>query len=275
MMNGGFRLKSDGKLSNQWGPPYNLLKDQNQKERKMKKQFTTWMFLICLTLFFVTVYTCYAETDYKGAVTKFIEANTPPKQKTVFESRTVVPTDSPDWKVVIVYIKQGHTKQPQALFISADGKTIVPGMVFIDNKPIIARDKLQFNREYEKIDYKFTEEQREIVNQSGTKTVLLFTDPECPYCQRLEKTLQDYHGQYKIVIKNFPLPMHGEIAKKHAIERQSKWLVKNGMPQEEADKKASEMVEKDIAEGKAAEVSGTPTIISDTGDIETQDIFKN
>jgi thioredoxin-related protein len=241
----------------------------------MKKQFAKCMFLIGLTLLFVTVYTCYAETDYKGTVTKFIEANTTPKQKPVFEARTVLTTDSPDWKAVIVYFRQGHTKQPQAVFVSADGKTIVPGMVFIDNKPIIARDKLAFKPEYDKVDYKFTEEQREIINPSGTKKVLLFTDPECPYCQRLEKTLTDYHGQYKILVKNFPLPMHGEIAKKHAIERQSKWLVKNGMKQEEADKKASEMVEKDIAEGIAAEVSGTPTIISDTGDIETQDIFKN
>ncbi|MGO9951259.1 MAG: thioredoxin fold domain-containing protein [Dissulfurispiraceae bacterium] len=241
----------------------------------MKKQFAKWMFLICLTLLFVTAYTCYAETDYKGAVTRFIEANTPPQQKTVFEARTVLATDSPNWKAVVVYFKQGHTKQPQALFVSADGKTIVPGMVFIDNKPIISRDKLAFKPEYEKVDYKFTEEQREIINLSGTKKVLLFTDPECPYCQRLENALKNYHGEYKIVIKNFPLPMHGEKAMKGAIERQSKWLVKNGMPQEEADKKAKEMVAKDIAEGIAAEVSGTPTIISDTGDIETQDIFKN
>jgi thioredoxin-related protein len=241
----------------------------------MNKQLAKLMFLICLTLLFVTVYTCYSETDYKGAVTKFIEANTPPNQKTAFEARTVVPTDSPDWKVVIVYFKKGHTKQPQPFFISMDGKTIVAGMVFADNKPIIARDMLALQPEHEKVDYKFTEEQREIVNAAGTKKVFLFTDPECPYCQRLETTLKDYHGQYKIVIKNFPLPMHGEKAMNGAIERQSKWLVKNGMTQTEADKKAKEMVEKDMAEGKAAEVGGTPTIISDTGDIETQDIFKN
>ena len=213
------------------------------------------------------------EQDYKNSVSKFIEAVSG-SNKPDFEVRTIVSTDSPEWRAAVVYFKRGYMKQPQPFLVSRDGRSVVANMVFYDNKPVITPGELNLKPEFEKIKNKFSEEQREIINPDGTKKVFVFTDPDCPFCQQLENNLKNYHGRYKIVVKNFPLPMHGPDAKKKAIKREAGWLVKSGMNQADAEKKAAALVDADIAEGNAAEIEGTPTIVSDGGDVLMPEVFK-
>src|SRR4030095_1796802 len=47
---------------------------------------------------------------------------------------------------------------------------------------------------------------------SAPVTLVVFTDLECPYCQKLHGTIEDLEHQYgsklRIVYKHMPLPMH-------------------------------------------------------------------
>ena len=52
-------------------------------------------------------------------------------------------------------------------------------------------------------------------NEAGKRTVFFFTDMLCPYCARahneLVRVIED-DPEVRVVIKNMPLPMHGEDA---------------------------------------------------------------
>ena len=110
------------------------------------------------------------------------------------------------------------------------------------------------------------------------KVVYLFTDPECPFCQRLEPTLKKLADEGKLQVKVilFPLPFH-----RHAKEKAVAMVCQNigweglqkGYWTEEKMKHLKEwqcpegekLVEQSIEIGKKYGVSGTPTIITQEG----------
>ena len=110
------------------------------------------------------------------------------------------------------------------------------------------------------------------------KVVYLFTDPECPFCQRLEPTLKKLADEGKIQVKVilFPLPFHRHAREKavamvcHHIGwkglRNSYWteerMEKLPMWQCERGRK---LVEESIKIGQKYGVSGTPTMITQEG----------
>lgn len=52
-------------------------------------------------------------------------------------------------------------------------------------------------------------------NPEGSKTIFFFTDYKCPYCARAHGELMQVIGEnadVRIIVKNMPLPMHGEAA---------------------------------------------------------------
>jgi protein-disulfide isomerase len=56
----------------------------------------------------------------------------------------------------------------------------------------------------------------------AAKTIVLFTDLECPYCKRLDARLREFtktHDDVRVVFRNHPLPMHphARLAAKAAI----------------------------------------------------------
>ncbi|HXX81682.1 MAG TPA: hypothetical protein VEI46_09035, partial [Thermodesulfovibrionales bacterium] len=65
-----------------------------------------------------------SKPDYKKVADDFIKASTPLKDYSI---REVADTNSSLWKAVIVYVRQGRANMPILLFVSGDGKTVVPG----------------------------------------------------------------------------------------------------------------------------------------------------
>jgi len=110
------------------------------------------------------------------------------------------------------------------------------------------------------------------------KVVYLFTDPECPFCQRLEPTLKKLADEGKIQVKVilFPLPFH-RYAKKKAVAMVCqnigwKGLRNNYWTPERMEKleqwqctKGEKLVNESIKIGQKYGVSGTPTIITQSG----------
>jgi protein-disulfide isomerase len=131
------------------------------------------------------------------------------------------------------------------------------------------------------------------VRGSGTHTVVVFSDYQCPFCQRLETSLAQV-SDAKIVWKNFPLPMHdnARLAAEAALAAgdQGKFWEMHDLMFQNQDKlsradlegyaqklnldlaafrtaldthKFKQSIDDDIAVGQKAGVQGTPTMVVD------------
>jgi thiol:disulfide interchange protein DsbC len=110
------------------------------------------------------------------------------------------------------------------------------------------------------------------------KVVYLFTDPECPFCQRLEPTLKKLADEGKIQVKVilFPLPFHPHAKEKAvaAVCQNLGWnsLQRDYWTEEKMEKlgqwqceEGKKLVEESIKIGQKYGVSGTPTMITEDG----------
>ena len=110
------------------------------------------------------------------------------------------------------------------------------------------------------------------------KVVYLFTDPECPFCQRLEPTLKKLadEGLIQVKVILFPLPFHPH-AKEKAVAivchnigwkglQRGYW---NGEKMNQLGKwqceKGEKLIKESIEIGRKYGVSGTPTMITEEG----------
>jgi protein-disulfide isomerase len=207
-----------------------------------------------------------SKPDFKKVTNDFITTSTPIKNYAI---REVADTSSPQWKAVIVYVKQDRADMPVIFFVSSNGNTIVPNsMVFVDNKPVFTR---KLEPEFGKIDFKLMEKDRIVYNPSGKKSVYMFTDPDCPYCLQAKEKLRNYSGEYRVVVKYFPLEQLHPGATKKAIGEQAEWLKKDGkdLPKgTDIHKEAKRMVEEDIMEAQKAGISGVPTYVMEDGTLK-------
>jgi protein-disulfide isomerase len=204
--------------------------------------------------------------DYKKVVADFITANS---QIRDFEVREVADTKSSAWKAVIVYTKQGAAKVPVLFLVSADGKsTVANSMVFVDNKPVFER---QLQAELGKADFKPSDLDRIVINPSGKTLVYMFTDPDCPYCLKAREKLKTYSGEYRVILKHFPLEQIHPGATKKAIAEQAEWLKKTRKDiAKESDvfSLAQKIVEEDMMEARRANIEGVPTYIMGDGTLK-------
>ncbi len=232
-----------------------------------EEMYTMKRSVLLLTLFLATL-ACASCTkpDYKKAATDFITANS---QIRDFEVREVLDTKSAAWKAVIVYTKQGAAKVPVLFLISTDGKSIIANsMVFVDNKPVFER---QLQVELGKADFKPSDLDRIVINPSGKAVVYMFTDPDCPYCIKAREKLKTYRGEYRIILKHFPLEQIHPGATKKAIAEQAEWLKKTRKDlakDSDALTLAQRIVEEDMAEARRANIEGVPTYIMGDGTLK-------
>jgi len=178
-----------------------------------------------------------------------------------------------------------YGNQKLVLYTDESGRYILLGsrgglgtIVDLKNKENITRKQLE---ELNKISEKQVHELDKYVaftyGHSG-KVVYLFTDPECPFCQKLEPTLKKLADEGKIQVKVilFPLWFH-----RHAHEKSVAIVCKNigwqGLtkgywtPERMKElknwqcEKGEELIKKSIEIAKKYGVSGTPTMITEEG----------
>jgi thioredoxin-related protein len=226
------------------------------------KKSVLWVFV------FITVVASSScgKPDYRKIANDFITTTTSIKNFTI---REVADTSSSDWKAVIVYVKQGVVNTPILFFVSSDGKAVVPNsMVFVDNKPIFTR---KLEPELGRIDFKLTEKDRIVYNPSSKNLVFMFYDPDCPYCNKAMEKIRSERGEYRVVVKYFPLEQIHPEATKKAIGQLAEWLKKNRKDlTRDADilKEAKRMVEEDIMEAEKAQIQGVPTYVMEDGTLK-------
>lgn len=207
-----------------------------------------------------------AKPDYKKVTEDFIKTSSQLKDYTI---REVADTSSSGWKAVIVYVKQGRASMPILFLVSSDGRSVVPNsMVYADNKPIFTRN---LQPELGRIEFKPSEKDRFVYNPSGKISVFMFTDPDCPFCKKAKEKLQNYSGEYRVIVKYFPLENIHPGATQKAIAEEAEWLKKNRKDITQGSdilKEARRIVEEDILEARKAELTGVPTYIMEDGTLK-------
>jgi protein-disulfide isomerase len=231
----------------------------------MKEKIVKKPVLFISVLIFALLSQACTKPDYKKVANDFITASTPLRD---YDVRDVMDTSSPDWKAVVVYVKQNGANMPVLLLISQDGKSVVANaMVYVDNKPVFTQ---RLEPELGRVDFKPADRDRIVFNPAGTTTVFMFTDPDCPYCKVAREKIQNYKGEYRILIKHFPLEQIHPEAKGKAIEEQAEWL-KNTRPDlKGADirKEAERIVAEDISEAHKAGITGVPSYVMEDGSLK-------
>jgi thiol:disulfide interchange protein DsbC len=113
-------------------------------------------------------------------------------------------------------------------------------------------------------------------SKDAAKKVIVFTDPDCPYCRELHKIIKlvtDKRRDIAFEVILNPLPMHKDAYKKSQAIQCSKSLVMlddgfsgKTVPEPPAGCTA-DVIEQNKALAKTFEFSGTPTLVRDDGTV--------
>lgn len=169
-------------------------------------------------------------------------------------------------------VKATHPRMPKAiLFVSNDFKVVVVGTGFTAKG-----EKIDFpvNMKQYKNDAAYT-------YGNGTTDYYMFTDPECPYCQRLEKNLVNMKKDIKLHVFLFPLSFHKHavamtkyvLSKKTSKLRAEEMLAiakgsqeyKNAKISEQDSAKYQKIIDNNTKIATTVGVRGTPSIFTETG----------
>jgi thiol:disulfide interchange protein DsbC len=109
-------------------------------------------------------------------------------------------------------------------------------------------------------------------SRDATKKIIVFTDPDCPYCRELHKIMARIIAKRKDIafdIILIPLPMHKDAYKKsQAVQcAKSTELLDDAFSGKPVPEPAcpADAIEKNKAAAQALEFNGTPTLVRDDG----------
>lgn len=156
-------------------------------------------------------------------------------------------------------------------FIDFGKKYVIPGPLFK-----ISDLKIPQPREEKKIDFTKIPLENSIVmgNAKGAKKIVLFTDPDCPFCRKQHgeiKKLIAMEPDLAVYVKLFPLKMHPKAFDKSRVILGSKSLEvldkafsrAELSPLETGD--SSDAVNETLRLGQSIGIEATPTIIMPDG----------
>ncbi|PLX93519.1 MAG: protein-disulfide isomerase [Desulfuromonas sp.] len=170
----------------------------------------------------------------------------------------------------VVETEKGGRKFP--LYIDFSKQYLVAGNIvrLTDNQNITQNRLVDLNR----VDTKAipTGDALLLGRKEAKRKVIVFTDPECPYCRKLHDEMKDVVARdpdTAFLIKMFPLKMHPkahDIAKTilctRSIEHLNDAFAGKAVPPPLCN---TDAVEKSLADGEAVGVRSTPTIILPDG----------
>ncbi len=109
-------------------------------------------------------------------------------------------------------------------------------------------------------------------DKNAKKKVIVFTDPDCPFCAKLHLEIKKLNSERKDVaffIKMYPLPIHKEAAEKaKAIACEKSLSLLDAAFEKKPIAKAkckTSAVDDNLALGKKLGISGTPTMVMPDG----------
>jgi thiol:disulfide interchange protein DsbC len=157
--------------------------------------------------------------------------------------------------------------------IYADSKAdyvVVGEMLETQNKRNLTRERLDKLQEV-KFDTLPLDQAIKVVKGDGSRKIAVFSDPDCPYCRKLEPELAKLNN-VTIYTFLYPLPFHKDAARKSKVvwcsaDKVKAWddlMLRNKLD----DKVAGDCpnpIEANLALGQKLHVQGTPAIIFTNG----------
>jgi thiol:disulfide interchange protein DsbC len=108
--------------------------------------------------------------------------------------------------------------------------------------------------------------------KGAKKKVVVFTDPDCPYCRKLHEEMKQVIAKRKDIafyMILYPLPMHKDAYKKAqaVLCEKSLTLLDDAFSGKAVPEPAcgKEQVEKNLALAKELDINGTPTLVREDG----------
>lgn len=153
-------------------------------------------------------------------------------------------------------------------YVSPDGKFLHTGdMLELSTKRNVTRERMA---ELSKIDFDALplDKAIKVVKGKGTGKLAVFSDPDCPYCKKIEEELNKLTDA-TVYMLPFPLPMHPEAkpkseavyCAKNPAKAWSDMVLKGAKPTGKCKNPVAEI----MAAGRKIGVSGTPTIYFEDG----------
>lgn len=180
---------------------------------------------------------------------------------------------SPVKGLVEVFIEVGG--QSGVLYFDCSKKYLVQGAIIeIDTKKNKTAERMQEIQDKKRVDVSGIPLDKAIVmgDPKAPKKIIVFTDPDCPFCSKLHEELKKVLEKRKdivIYLKMFPLPMHKDAywKSKSIICANSLKMLEDVFNKKTIEKKECDTKEVDDTIKKAEElgITGTPALILPDG----------
>ena len=159
----------------------------------------------------------------------------------------------------------------QMVYTDATGEYVIAGDL-VDTK---TRTNLSEARlaELNKVDFASLPLDRavKVVKGNGSRRIVVFSDPNCPYCKQLESTLKSVDN-VTVYTFLYPVLSPDSVTKSKAIwcaadraKTWEAWMVNHQPPASAASNCDTSVLDKNLALGHGLNVTGTPTIILSDG----------
>lgn len=243
----------------------------------MRKHISTTLILIVLILSFMAypVFAAGAASKKKGC-DKISQADIQEMLKNLKaeKAKLIYVKDSPLAGICELALDMG--KQPAILYFDITKTYVFFGnLVDIKTMTNLSEKSFMEMRDKNKIDISKIPLGSALVlgDAKAAKKVIIFTDPDCPYCANLHKTMQQIVAKRKDIafyIKLFPMEFHKDAYWKSVsiICANSLQMLEDAFDKKEIKKNdecKTEEVKDSLKLGKSLGIDGTPAIILPDG----------
>jgi putative thiol:disulfide interchange protein dsbC len=184
-------------------------------------------------------------------------------------------TPSPDLYELIVTVNDGQNM----VYSTKDGRFVIAGSLLdsINDKNLSAERLLQIQAKNHSFDILPTDTAIKTVFGKGTHKIAVFTDPDCPYCKRLEADLAQNADKLDLTVYTLILPIeqlhegalhHSRqiLCSKDQKQAWHDWILKDKAPESDGNCETAKVILEKVAEAAMKyQVQGTPTIVFENG----------
>lgn len=159
----------------------------------------------------------------------------------------------------------------QMLYTDATGEYVIAGdLVDTKTRTNVTEAHLA---ELNKVDFASLPLDRavKVVKGNGSRRIVVFSDPNCPYCKQLETTLKSVDN-VTVYTFLYPVLSQDSVTKSKAIwcatdraKTWEAWMINHQPPASAASNCDTSVLDKNLALGHGLNVTGTPTIILSDG----------
>ena len=159
----------------------------------------------------------------------------------------------------------------QVIYADEKGKYLIIGeVVEMESRRNLTRERMDKMMEV-KLDTLPLDQAIKIVKGNGKRRMAVFSDPDCPFCQKLEPELAKLNN-VTLYIFPYPLPMHPDAVRKLKLvwcsgDRAKAWddmMLRNRLPKN-GKTDCDNPIDENIALGRKLRIDGTPALIFGNG----------